>query len=94
MHRKYYILYLLLLVCAFTACTPRSLREAQSVVAQADSLWLAGKLYGMDEGDIAHLAGELPLDGEIERSFQKIIEDGRVLIRNGKTYTAIGAEIK
>ena len=72
MHRKYYILYLLLLVCAFTACTPRSLREAQSVVAQADSLWLAGKLYGVDEGDIAHWAGELPLDGEIERSFQKI----------------------
>ena len=166
MHRKYYILYLLLLVCAFTACTPRSLREAQSVVAQADSLWLAGKLYGMDEGDsatlaqayetlgslslfnfhfspsyahacyhygkllrakehpveamqcfinathsrtrdyhilgrvysnmgdIAHLAGELPLDGEIERSFQKMIKDGRVLIRNGKTYTATGAEIK
>ena len=56
MHRKYYILYLLLLVCAFTACTPRSIREAQSVVAQADSLWHAGKQYGMDEGDSATLA--------------------------------------
>ncbi len=56
MCRKYYILYLLLLVCIFTACAPRSIREAQSVVAQADSLWLAGKLYGMDEGDSATLA--------------------------------------
>jgi hypothetical protein len=56
MHRKYYILYLLLLVCAFTACTPRSIREAQSIVAQADSLWHAGKQYGIDEGDSATLA--------------------------------------
>lgn len=44
MHRKYYILYLLLLVCAFTACTPRSIREAQAVVLQADSLWSAGQM--------------------------------------------------
>ena len=56
MHRKYYILYLLLLVCAFTACTPRSIREAQSIVAQADSLWHEGKIYGVDEGDSATLA--------------------------------------
>ena len=55
MCRNYYILYLLL-VCIFAACAPRSIREAQSVVAQADSLWLAGKLYGMDEGDSATLA--------------------------------------
>lgn len=56
MHRKYYILYLLLLVCAFTACTPRSIREAQSIVAQADSLWHEGKMYGVDGGDSATLA--------------------------------------
>jgi len=55
MHRNYYILYLLL-VCAFTACTPRSIREAQSIVAQADSLWHEGKMYGIDEGDSATLA--------------------------------------
>lgn len=55
MCRNYYILYLLL-VCIFAACAPRSLREAQSVVAQADSLWKEGKLYGMDEGDSATLA--------------------------------------
>jgi len=49
-------LYLLLLVCAFTACTPRSIREAQSIVAQADSLWHEGRMYGVDEGDSATLA--------------------------------------
>ena len=56
MHRNYYIVYLLLLVCAFTACTPRSIREAQSIVAQADSLWHEGKIYGVDEDDSATLA--------------------------------------
>ena len=55
MCRNYYILYLLL-VCIFAACAPRSIREAQSVVAQADSLWHAGKQYGIDEGDSVTLA--------------------------------------
>ena len=55
MHRKYYIVYLLL-VCIFAACAPRSIREAQEVVAQADSLWREGKMYGVDEGDSATLA--------------------------------------
>ena len=40
MHRKYYILHLLM-ACVLTACTP-AVREAKSVVAQADSLWHAG----------------------------------------------------
>ena len=52
MHRKYYILYLLLLVCAFTACTPRSIREAQSIVAQADSLRAKGCVYS-DSAELA-----------------------------------------
>ena len=55
MHRNYYIVYLLL-VCIFAACAPRSIREAQEVVAQADSLWHEGKIYGVDEGDSATLA--------------------------------------
>ena len=38
------------------ACAPQAVREAQSVVAQADSLWHEGKQYGMDEGDSATLA--------------------------------------
>ena len=44
MHRKYNILFLLI-ACIFTACTPRVVREAQSVVAQADSLRAAGGMY-------------------------------------------------
>ena len=38
------------------ACAPQAVREAQSVVVQADSLWHAGKRYGIDEGDSATLA--------------------------------------
>ena len=46
---------LLLVICSLTACSP-SLREAQDVVAQADSLWHAGQMYGVDAGDSATLA--------------------------------------
>ena len=38
------------------ACAPQAVREAEDVVAQADSLWHAGKQYGIDEGDSATLA--------------------------------------
>ena len=38
-----------------SACSP-SIREAQDVVAQADSLWHAGQMYGVDAGDSATLA--------------------------------------
>ena len=38
------------------ACAPQAVREAEAVVAQADSLWHAGKQYGIDEGDSATLA--------------------------------------
>ena len=38
------------------ACAPQSVRKAEDVVAQADSLWHEGKQYGMDEGDSATLA--------------------------------------
>ena len=54
MTKKVYIC-LLLVICSLTACSP-SLREAQDVVAQADSLWHAGQMYGVDEGDSATLA--------------------------------------
>ena len=46
---------MLLVICSLTACSP-SLREAQDVVAQADSLWHAGQMYGVDAGDSATLA--------------------------------------
>ena len=51
MHRNYYILYLLL-VCIFAACAPRSIREAQSIVAQADSLRAKGCVYS-DSAELA-----------------------------------------
>ena len=44
------------LSCLLIGCTPRSVREAQEVVAQADSLWQAGQMYGVDQGDSATLA--------------------------------------
>ena len=37
-------------------CSSRALDEAQAVVAQADSLWHIGQMYGIDEGDSATLA--------------------------------------
>ena len=50
----------LIFVCCVTglclACSPRAIREARDVVAQADSLWHAGQMYGMDAGDSATLA--------------------------------------
>ena len=39
-----------------TACTPRAVREAERVVAQADSLRAEGRMYGVDEGDSLTLA--------------------------------------
>ena len=51
---KRYIWFVVL--CCLTACTQRGLHEAQAVVAQADSLWHEGKMYGVDMGDSATLA--------------------------------------
>ena len=39
-----------------SSCTIPKVREAQYVVAQADSLWHEGKMYGVDAGDSAALA--------------------------------------
>ena len=55
MFRKHSIL-LLLVIGMLCACKPRSVEQAQRVVAQADSLWHIGKMYGVDEGDSATLA--------------------------------------
>ncbi|MBQ9603170.1 MAG: hypothetical protein IJR42_05115, partial [Paludibacteraceae bacterium] len=38
------------------SCSPKALREAEEVVAQADSLRAAGQMYGIDAGDSATLA--------------------------------------
>ena len=47
---------LLLITTLLLSCSPKALREAEEVVAQADSLWHEGKMYGIDEGDSAMLA--------------------------------------
>ena len=48
------------LLCVVAAglcgCSPHALHEAEAVVAQADSLWHNGQMYGIDEGDSATLA--------------------------------------
>ena len=46
----------LIWIVFLTACTPRAVREAESVVAQADSLRAEGRMYGIDEGDSTTLA--------------------------------------
>lgn len=62
MFRKKQIIELLSIMVAvvlsvtMSACAPRSVREAESVVTQADSLWQAGKMYGVDAGDSVSLA--------------------------------------
>ena len=46
----------MLLSAFLSSCVPHSVREARDVVAQADSLWHAGQMYGVDAGDSATLA--------------------------------------
>ena len=46
----------LLFGAMLSSCVPDSVRDAQHVVAQADSLWREGKMYGVDDGDSATLA--------------------------------------
>ena len=45
-------LIVLSLMTMLSSCSLTSLREAQEVVAQADSLWHEGRMYGVDEGDL------------------------------------------
>ncbi|MBQ9296911.1 MAG: hypothetical protein IJ204_06895 [Paludibacteraceae bacterium] len=54
--RKGIIIWLAVSWLALSSCTPSSVRDAQRVVAQADSLWREGKMYGVDGGDSATLA--------------------------------------
>ena len=54
--RVHILTLFLALSLLFGACSPRAMHEAEEVVAQADSLWQAGKIYGVDEGDSATLA--------------------------------------
>ena len=56
MKRWGYIVFLLLAGMVGQGCSSRAIHEAEAVVAEADSLWQAGLMYGIDAGDSATLA--------------------------------------
>ena len=56
MKRCRYIVFLLLAGLVGQGCSSRAIHEAEAVVAQADSLWQAGLMYGIDAGDSLTLA--------------------------------------
>ena len=67
MSRWGYIVFALLAGMVGQGCSSRAIHEAEAVVAQADSLWQAGLMYGIDAGDSLTLAqayktlGDIPL---------------------------------
>ena len=56
MKRWGYIVFALLAGMVGQGCSSRAIHEAEAVVAQADSLWQAGLMYGTDAGDSLTLA--------------------------------------
>ena len=56
MSRWGYIVFALLAGMVGQGCSSRAIHEAEAVVAQADSLWKAGLMYGIDAGDSLTLA--------------------------------------
>ena len=67
MSRWGYIVFASLAGMVGQGCSSRAIHEAEAVVAQADSLWQAGLMYGIDAGDSLTLAqayktlGDIPL---------------------------------
>ena len=66
--RKKYILFLLA-CCGLWACTHKVPEETLRVVIQADSLWQAGKMYGIDEGDSLALAQAYETIGQEKETY-------------------------
>ena len=65
-------IYIVLIAClAMMSCSPKALREAEEVVAQADSLRAAGQMYGIDAGDSATLAQAYETLGAIPLPFRE-----------------------
>ena len=56
MKRCRYIVFLLLAGMVGQGCSSRAIHEAEAVVEQADSLWQAGLMYGIDAGDSLSLS--------------------------------------
>ena len=61
----------MLFSCSRSHEADMSVREAEEVVAQADSLWHNGQMYGVDEGDSATLAKAYETLGTIPLPFRE-----------------------
>ena len=73
MKNRTHIRFFLGILCSIVlfSCSPRKIREAQSIVAQADSLREEGKMYGIDDGDSATLAQTYEIVDAIPLPFRK-----------------------
>ena len=69
---------LLAILCLNAACSRHALHDAQTVVAQADSLWHAGQMYGIDQGDSSTLA----------QAYETLGQFGKLSIVNSQLSTA------
>ena len=58
------------------SCSSRAIHEAAAVVAQADSLWQAGLMYGIDAGDSLTLAQAYKTLGDIPLPFRTLLGVG------------------
>ena len=76
MKRWGYIVFLLLVGMVGQGCSSRALHEAEAVVSQADSLWQAGLMYGIDAGDSATLAQAYEKLGGIPLPFRTLLGVG------------------
>ena len=75
--RKLLWTYFIFLGSLLSSCSIVSLREAREVVAQADSLWHEGKMYGVDAGDSASLAQAYETLGHFPLSWHPLLWRGR-----------------
>ena len=66
-----HILFIIAICLLCCSCVPRGIRKAQCVVAQADSLWHEGKMYGVDMGDSVTLAQAYQILRDIPLSFSE-----------------------
>ena len=66
-----HILFIIAICLLCCSCVPRGIRKAQCVVAQADSLWHEGKMYGVDMGDSVTLAQAYQILRDIPLSFRE-----------------------
>ena len=76
MKRWGYIVFALLAGMVGRGCSSRAIHEAEAVVAQADSLWQAGLMYGIDAGDSLTLEPAYQTLGDIPLPFRTLLGVG------------------